>query len=572
MKKGKVRSNLRMWAGLTAAILAAMSLYACSGGGSAATTAAPAATAGAPAPEAQPAQTQTAAAETTAGAPAPASTEAIPAPAPAAAEPKKLVIGAASDIVTLDPQNQTQTNTQDLFATIGAFLFKRDLDFVIQPDLVTDYKQVEDTVWEFTIRKGVKFTNGEDLTASDVKFTLDRESAPDSGLAAWTYYKCITGTELVDDYTIRITTDIPRPDMLSLLAMSQAVILPEDFITANGMEAYILAPVTAGVYTLKEWVPDDHYTLIPNPDYYGEKATWDEVVYRPIPESSTRVSELLTGGVDLIYNVPVNEWGRVSSNTDAGGTSLAYGETSRVMLLIVRMTDGQPLSDPLLREAVELAIDKTTICDALLQGAGVPTRTRVGSSVPGFNFDLFGAQADLYNPERAKELLAEAGYAPGELVLDMTASSGRYLMDAEMAQMIAAYLQEVGITVNLELVESTVISTMFTNKENKDLLMIGLSDGQYDGCYPLAHYGDLERGAGQTDYNSPECQKLYQEALVEMNEDIKQEKEREIQAIAAEDRPHICIAQINAIFGVNNKYELNPRMDTNIVPDEVTLK
>ena len=477
-----------------------------------------------------------------------------------------LVIGSASDIVTLDPANQTQTNTQDLFATIGSSLFKRDLDFNLVNDVCESYTQPDDLTWEFKISEGIVFNNGEDLKADDVAYTLERLMTG-TDLVSYSYYKCLTSVEQIDDYKVRVTTDTPRPDMLTLLAMSQSTILPKDYIEANGMDGYMKAPVTSGAYQLKEWVPDDHYTLVPNDSYYGTKAEWKEVIYRPIPESSTRVSELLTGGVDVIYNVPVNEWERVNS----GNTSLVYGETSRVMLMIVRMTEGTVTADPAVRKAIEMAIDKKAICEQLLQGAGTPTRTRVGSSVPGFNSDLFGDAANLYDPEGAKALLTDAGYAEGDLTVTLTAPSGRYLMDTEMAQMIAAYLEAVGIHVNLELVDSTVMSSTFNNKTNQELLMIGLSDGQYDGCYPLAHYGDKDRVAGQTDYDSPECQELYQKALVEADPATKEAYEKQIQAIAAEDRPHICIAQLKAIFGVNNGLTITPRMDSNGCPDEITV-
>ena len=372
--------------------------------------------------------------------------------ASAGEESKTLKIGAASDIITMDPHDQNQTNTGDLFKSIGSQLFVRDLDFQLQGGLCTEYEQVDDLTWTFKIRDDAKFSNGDPITVEDVKWSLDRVSS-DESLVGYIYFKYISDVEILDDSTVKITTESPRPDMLSLLCMSSSTILPSKYIEANGMEAYIKEPVCSGPYLLKEWIPDDHYTLIPNPDYYGEPASWEEVIVRAIPESSTRVSELLTGGVDLICNVPVNEWDRVSGNTEGYGTSLVYGETSRIMLVLLRMTDGWVCKDPLVREAIECAIDKNAICDTLLLGAGTPTRSRIGSSVVGFNDDLLGKEkGDMYDPERAKQLLAQGGYSEGQIEVNMTASSGRYLMDAEMAQMIAAYLEAVGIKVNLELV------------------------------------------------------------------------------------------------------------------------
>ena len=119
--------------------------------------------------------------------------------------------------------------------------------------------------------------------------------------------------------------------------------------------------------------------------------------------------------------------------------------------------------------------------------------------------------------------------ATARIEVNMTASSGRYLMDAEMAQMIAAYLEAVGIKVNLELVDATVLSNMFSGKENKDLFMIGLSDGQYDGCYPLAQFCDPIRTEGQSDYDNPEIVELYQQARVEREPEKRAELSRQIQ-------------------------------------------
>ncbi len=519
---------------------------------------------GAPASSAAPASAAPASSE----APAPEASSEAPAADPAEKfADGKLVIGSGSDLLTTDPADQNQTNTQDLFRMIGSQLFKRDLDFEIVPDLCVSYEQPDDVTWVFTLREDAVFNNGDPLTAEDVAFTFDR-LIKDESLVGHSYCSSFESVEVLEPYVVKLTTKSPRPDMLTLVSMAETTIVPKKYIEENGIEEYMKLPVTSGAYQMTEWVPDDHYTIVPFDGYYGDdKATWKEVTYRPIPESSTRVSELLTGGVDVIYNVPVNEWERVGS----GDTHLDYGETSRVMLLITRLTEGTVTADPKVRQAIEMAIDKTAICEQLLQGAGTPTRTRVGSSVPGFNNDLFGAAADLYDPEGAKALLEEAGYKPGDITVTFTSPSGRYLMDTEMSQMIAAYLEAVGIHANLELVDSTVMSNMFNDKTNKELFMIGLSDGQYDGCYPLAHYGDKERVAGQTDYDNPKAQELYQKALVESDPAQKEAYEREIQAIAAEDRPHICIAQLKAVFGVDNGLVITPRMDSNGMADEISV-
>ena len=482
-------------------------------------------------------------------------------------EPKVLTIGISSDLMTLDPQAHAQTVTDNMFQMISVRLFRRANDMSLVPEIVTDYEIVDDTTWKMTIRDDVVFSNGDPLTSADVKFTIERE-ATDTSLVENNFWKGIESVEVIDDHSFYIHTFEAKPDLLSLLAKSGGDIMPSKYIEEVGMDEYIKDPIMAGQYKLKEWIPNDHFTLVKNDTYYGEAGIWDEITFRPIPESSTRVSELLTGGVDIIDNVPPNEWDRINSSEN---DRMVTGDTSRILLLNIRCTEGTVTADPKVREAIELAIDKDQICNELLQGAGTPTRTRVGSGVTGFNWDLFGSEnANLYNPERAKELLAEAGYPNGGCPITYTAGKGKTLMDSEIAQMCTAMLTAVGFDVNLEIVDASVLSDTWTSKTNKEIIQIALADSQYDAAYPLIHYGDKNRVAGLTDYDSKECQDLYQAALTNMNLEERAKQMEEIQAIAAEDRPHVCLCQLKNLFGVSNKINFEPRMDDFYIPNEIT--
>lgn len=484
-----------------------------------------------------------------------------------AEEPKVLTIGISADLMTLDPQAHAHNSTDNMFQMISVRLFRRSNDMTPVPEIVTDYEIVDETTWKMTIRDDVVFSNGDPLTSADVKFTLERE-ATDTSLVENNFWKGIKDVEVIDDHNFYIHTFEAKPDLLSLLTKSGGDIMPSKYIEEVGMDEYIKNPIMAGQYKLKEWIPNDHYTLLRNENYYGEPGIWDEIVVRPIPESSTRVSELLTGGLDIIDNVPPNEWERINQSDSV---HMITGDTSRILLLNIRCTEGTVTADPKVREAIELAIDKDQICNELLQGAGTPTRTRVGSGVPGFNWDLFGSEnANLYNPDRARELLAEAGYPDGGCPITYTAANGRTLMDSEIAQMCAAMLTAVGFDVNLEIVEGSVLSDIWSSKTNKEIIQIGLSDTQYDAAYPLIHYGDFNRVAGLTDYDSKECQALYQAALVNMDLEERAKQMEEIQAIAAEDRPHVCLAQLKNLFGVSDRINFTPRMDDFYVPNEIT--
>jgi peptide/nickel transport system substrate-binding protein len=487
-------------------------------------------------------------------------------PTPAGDEPKVLTIGVTSDVMTLDPQAHAQSVTDNMFHMISFRLFDRASDMSIVPWLVTEYEIEDDTTWKMTIRDDAVFSNGDPLTSADVKFTLER-AATDTSLIEYNFWQGIESVEIIDDYNFKIHTYDPKPDLLSLLAKSGGDIMPSKYIEEVGMEEYIKDPIMAGQYKLKEWIPADHWTLVRNEYYCGEPGIWDEIVFRSIPESSTRVAELLTGGVDIIDNVPPNEWDRINGND---GTAIVKGETSRILLLNIRLTDGYVTADPKVREAIELAIDKDMICNDLLQGAGIPTRTRVGNGVVGFNDELFGSEnANLYDPERAKELLAEAGYGPGECEITYTGGTGKTLMDKEIATMVATMLEQAGFKVNLEIVEGSVLSEIWSSKTNKEIIQIALSDSQYDAAYPLIHYGDKNRVAGLTDYDSKECQALYEAAKVNMNLEERAEQMKQIQAIAAEDRPHVCLCQLSNLFGVSNSVSFTPRLDDMYIANEI---
>lgn len=329
------------------------------------------------------------------------------------------------------------------------------------------------------------------------------------------------------------------------MAKSGSGILPKDYVEEVGMEGFMEQPIGSGPYKFVEWKIDDKVVMERNEDYFGDEPTWDTVTIRAINEGSTRVGELLTGGVDLITDVAPNEWDRVENNE---GTSLVSGESTRVMLLMNRMTEGTITADPKVREAIDLAIDQQAIVDSVLQGSGVPVRSRVPEGVHGSDPDLYNAY--VHDPERAKELLEEAGYGDG-FELTLTSPKGRYPMDGQVAELIAVMLGEVGIDVNLELLESGTFIEKYSNKDNEELIMIGLADGLLDASYSLVHYS-IDRAAGQTDYNNEEIDQLFKEASRNLDKEERVEQFKQIQQTVAEERPHTFLYQSKVNYGVSD--------------------
>lgn len=475
-----------------------------------------------------------------------------------------LVMAQTVDPRNLDPQNAVQTSADRINRNMYDRLFTRDEDMKIVPQLVTDYEQVDDVTWTFTIRDDVSFHDGSPLTADDAVFTLKRLTEDETLLEA-RWYQQITGVEKTGDFEFTLTTDGPMPTMLAALAKSGADIVPSDFIEQNGIEEFIKAPFGSGPYKFVEWRRDDRVVLERNDDYWGGTPRWKTVEVRTIPENSTRVSELLTGGVDVASDIPVIDWDRI----DSGATVMEFGETSRVMLLVLRLNDEYATKDPRVREAIDLAINDEALTEALFKGQATPTRTRAPEVVFGGDPDLYGTFE--YDMDRAKELVDEVKAEGGDVSLHYSASRGTYPMDAELAEMVTAMLSDAGFTVDLEILEGGSFGDIYSDYSNQDVYQVAFADGLLDSSYALQGFS-TELGEPRMGYSSATVDELLAAANRTMDIAEREQYYHEVQDIIAnEDRPLIAMYAQPAAFGVSTKVDFTPRADDGFVFDEITL-
>ena len=216
------------------------------------------------------------------------------------------------------------------------------------------------------------------------------------------------------------------------------------------MDEFQKAPIGSGPYKFVSWSKDDSVVLEKNETYFDDanvRRDFDQIIYKVIPEESTRVSELLTGGIDIAENVSPNEWDRINGND---GTSVVFGDSTRDFMILCNTQSDSPISNVKVRQALEYAIDKQLICDTILSGSGHPTHTRCPAGVFGYDESLDNVQN--YDPEKAKELLTEAGYPDG-VTIKMTGITGRYVCDSDIEQAIVSMAAQVGINIDLELLE-----------------------------------------------------------------------------------------------------------------------
>ncbi len=469
-------------------------------------------------------------------------------------ESRTLIIGTNADIMTTDPQIMNSGPTTAVLQNVYSNLVKQDDEGNLVNDLAVSYELLDDQMtWEFKIREDAKFHDGTPVTAADVEYSINRVINDETG-ADYSNFAPLKEAKMVDDYTVDIISEEPYPIMLNLLAKGGASIIPKAYVEEVGLEEFVANPIGSGPYKLTEYVKDDHVTLVPFEDYYDEQnPDWDEVIFRVVPESSTRVGELIAGNVDLVNMVIPAEWDRVNNNE---GTGIVNGPSTRVYQLALKC-DKEPTSDLRVRQAIDYAIDDKTIVDQILKGAGTPMLTRVPEGISGCNTDLVGKYN--YDPEKAKELLKEAGYEDG-FTLKIEAPTGRYLMDTEISQAISAMLSQVGITVDLVLMESSAYSNVFSAHSAEEGFMTCFGLGFFDASYAMIGYFGGNT-AGESNYDNPDYEAKFAAAESNMNLEEREEQFKELQQIIADDVPYVIICQIDNSYGAKDGITITPRLD-----------
>ncbi len=375
---------------------------------------------------------------------APAATTAAEPTTAAAAGKDTLVIAQTVDPPNLDPFNTTAPYIS-VFAQICEPLMYWDSDAdgnaVIKPRLATEWSWVDDTTLEFKLREGVTFSNGEPFNAEAAKLSLEQLFASPS-YSQW-LAELLDEVQIVDDNTVRVVLTKPAGYVTSVVAMGSFQVAPNDF-TTRGAEAFNQSPVCTGPWTLKEHVKDSHITLAANPNYWGGTPKFNEITYRIIPDDAARVAALEAGEIDIAPNIPHTAADRIAGN-DALELLSIPSLRQFATHFDIDNPKAEPLKDERVRLALNLAIDRESMCAQLFSGRCTPMQGQFLSKFhSGFNPDLATYP---YDPERAKELLAEAGYPDG-FEVDYTYTTGRYPLDKQAGEAMAAYLRAIGLTVN----------------------------------------------------------------------------------------------------------------------------
>jgi peptide/nickel transport system substrate-binding protein len=458
-------------------------------------------------------------------------------------QPKgELVVCQGAEIGSLDIARHI--NIPDINYTHQVFdmLYLRDGQGNPQPRLAVSYKLINDTTWEFKLRRGVKFHNGAVMTAKDVKFSIDRMIDPQSKVFFAHFYATIKEVKVLDDFTIQIITKSPDP--LLLKRMSHNIfILPSDLLKEKGAEAFFQHPIGTGPFKFVSWARNDRMVFEANEGYWDGPPKVKRVIFRPVPEVSTRIAELQTGNADIIVNIPPF---LVPQVKDSPVTTVQSVPSGRAMFVYINCLTEGPLKNKKVRQALNYAVDKKAIIDNILKGSGVPMAIGITPYHWGYDPSL---NPYPYDPQKAKKLLAEAGYASG-LKLAFNSPSGRFLMDKEVSEAIVGMLNEVGVQTDMKIHEYGSYVQILTGKKLQDLGFIGWGNPLHDAEGTLS---TLYAPSAFNYYSDPQMTEKIIQARTTMDQKKRLDLYKEIQREIFEDAPMIFLHQQIDHYGVSKK-------------------
>ncbi|MFD2629122.1 ABC transporter substrate-binding protein [Oceanobacillus kapialis] len=474
---------------------------------------------------------------------------------------KTLIFGRGADSIQLDPSKVTDGESIYVTNQIYDTLVRYEEDSTeVKPALATEWAPSEDGLtWTFQLRDDVTFHDGSDFTAEDVVFNFERWATS----AEYIYYGYMFGAseddlggiiesvEATNDYEVTFTLSEPNAPFLQTLAMPPFGIASPEAVEEHG-EDYFKNPVGTGPFVFSEWIPDDSITVTKNADYFGDTAKVDKVIFRTIPDNGARFMELQSGSIDMMTGLNPQD----IQTTEADENLQIIERPSMNVSYMAMNTDKEgPLAEKAVRQAINLAIDKEKLV-SLYEGIGKPAKNPLPPSLWGYNDDIedYG-----YDVEKAKELLAEAGYADGfDITLNTFSNPRPYMPQPKVsAQAIQEMLKEVNI--NVEVIESDWDTHLsLTENGEHDMAFLGWTgdNGDPDNfLYVLLDKDNAKVGsAGNIAfYKNDDVHALLKAAQTEMDQEKRTELYLEAQELIHEDAPWFPIAHTTPPIAANKK-------------------
>ncbi|MEN3791653.1 ABC transporter substrate-binding protein [Fulvimarina sp. MAC3] len=470
------------------------------------------------------------------------------APANAQSDPNVLLVGQIAEPKSLDPQAVTAVNDFRILVNIydGLVRFKKGT-LEVEPALATDWTiSADGTTYTFNLREGVTFQDGTPFNAEAVKFTFDRmlkDDHPfhDTGpFPLAFFFSSVDTVTAIDDTTVEFKLKEPFAPFLSNLAYPTGLIVSPAAVQQYGAD-FGRHPVGTGAFKFEEWQANQRVVVSKFPDFWEGAPDLEVVVFRPVGDANTRVAEMLSGGLDLMVEVPPDSLRTFEDDPNFK----VYEEAGPHLWFLILNTKEGPFADKKVRQAVNYAIDKEAIVENVLQGTA---EVAAGPIPPAFAWANDGSVEPYpHDPEKAKQLIAEAGADGAELTFYVAEGGSGMLDPVAMATAIQADLAEVGLKANIETYEwNTFLSNVNPGLEGKaDMAEMAWMTNDPDTLPFLALRSDAlpsEGGFNSGYYSNPKVDKLLDAARRTTDQDERAEYYNQVQQIVHDDAPWAFVA------------------------------
>jgi peptide/nickel transport system substrate-binding protein len=449
-------------------------------------------------------------------------------------EYEHIKIGLYTKLAGVDPLGYPRLNRPELNVQMCFFdhLFRRDDNGKIVGHLAEEYEWIDQNTFRIKLRQGVKFHNGDEFTAEDVKWSIEDMKNPDRGPGLAAIVKPIKEVKILDNYTVDLLTEFPVPTLPAKLACYTLMVSSKERSTKSP-EEYENKPMGTGPFKFVEWEKGKHIIAVRNENYFMGVPKIKKITFFPIPDHNTRVSALKAGDIDIAMDIPPSQ---AKAMKNVSGIEVTATPSSRIEFVGIR-TDVKPFDDVRFRQALNYAVNKEEFTRTMLEGYGLP----IGQPCPPY---FFGHNPNIsvfkYDPEKARQLLSEIG-----LPKDFTVFFSVATIFEEKARAVAGYLEAVGLRVKLEIKELSSAYADFLQRKVKPLYYYSWGnwslldiDGTLTDVFGCTN---KEKGTGRWSYY---CNPHIEEIIKEMRTIDKEKRladSHEASKILREDAPAIYL-------------------------------
>lgn len=478
-------------------------------------------------------------------------------PAGVASAKDMIVIDFVGEPNSLDPHVQWNPDSFNVYRNIFDNLLTRDDSGEIAPQIATEWNYLSDTEIEFKIRDDVTFHDGEKLTAEDVVFSVKRITDPEFASPQLGQFNSITDAVAKDDTTVVLTTDGAYPVLFAQL--TKLSIVPQHAVEAVSKDDFNANPVGSGPYRFESWNRGVEVILARNDEYWGEKGAFPKASFRAVPDAATRVANLQSGTSDIVTNIDSD----LAAQVEASGTGKVLSARTERVAYFAMNVQKAPLDNEQVRLAIAHALDKEGIVEGILGGFEAPVSQLVSPAAFGY---VEGIEAPGYDPEKAKEIIAEVGEGAKAPFSILTAP----VYDQRVVQAIQQMLADVGFNVEIEMTDmGNWMQRMQSGPESIPQTSFsrwscGCQDA--DGImYPILH-----SSSGWANVTDEELDGALDAARATIDTDERLELYTKVSEIVASKNYVIPLYQASVIYGAADGIEFTPLANENIFLNRIS--